>query len=649
MSPMKNSPRNIPPTPDPAADNAAADAPIAASLAPSDGALHDFGFQDETWIDRIRRVRDEPALDRIGNYEVLAAGAPGGQGTVYRCRNADGRIVALKRIHGGPRAARAARERLVRELHVAASLSHPSIVPVRPVELESELALEMDWIDGVPFDLWAFRGDHGLRERRGTGEMLDLLGLICDAVQHAHERGVVHRDLKPSNILVDHEGRPHILDFGIARPLADFSAAASQVTLTDQMVGTPAYASPEQVAGMPGEIDARSDVYSLGVMMYEAFTGVSPYPPGVSLGRLLNSIEFIEPRRPRAIDRSIPREIEAVILRALRKRPQQRYASARDLGEDLQRCAAGQSPRAARPDLFFDLRFIARRHPAMTGLVASSAAIMIVAGALVGLYTLRLRAARDDTLAAHQAAERVNELLTNLLYQTEGFSDPPNSKLAGLLDDADKWIAEELNDDRWALARAQVAFGRMYAQLEQWEKAEKHLAAALDEYRGLGKADRPNVAAALSGLGLARAYLGDARAVPTQREALAMIVRLNPPPSREPANYFAALGETLLVTSAGAQVKDADQAFAQAFRLTQAIPNWHASLMLSRARALLHVNAPEDALAVLRDAIEIFERSKMSPADRNYRQCLKLLVDALNRTGKSDEAEIFRKRFATPP
>jgi len=396
---------------------------------------------------------------------------------------------------------------------------------------------------------------------------------------------------------------------------------------------------------MRDEIDARSDVYSLGVLMYEAFTGVSPYPPSLSLGRLLSAVELLEPMRPRSIDRSIPRDIEAVILKALRKRREHRYSSVRALGEDLRRCAAGQTPQAERPNLLFDLRFFARRHPILTGLTAFAAAIILVAATFVSIYTVRLRQARNETLAAHEAAERVNDLLTNLLFAMEKLSDSTGSSLTRLLDGADKWLPRELGGDPWALARAQVSFGRMYGNLQQWQKAESHLAAALNEYRGLGKSDRTNVADALSWLGLAQAYLGNAQAVATQREALSMIERLEPPTSRNLANYYAALGESLLVTSPGSNHAEADDYYSRAFQLTEKIPAWQASLMISKARALVHVNAFDGALVVLRAANAAFESAGMSPTDRNYHQCLTLLLDVLIRLDMPDEAATIRQRL----
>ena len=640
-STMKNSRRQNADTPERKADSDGE--PGAGSRSQPAGTDTAFGFVNDSWLGRLRAACKDNPLDQVGSYEVLDVCARGGQGTVYRCRRTDGRLVALKRIHGGVGASRVARERLLRELEVATKLSHSSIVPVRPVDLPDDLAIEMDWIEGVPFIAWA-RGVNNTNSRVHE-ELLAVLQQICDAVQHAHDYGVVHRDLKPSNILVDRHDQPHILDFGIARPLGDFSATASQLTFTDQLLGTPAYASPEQVAGTRDEIDARSDVYSLGVLMYEAFTGVGPYPPSLSLGRLLSAVELMEPMRPRSIDRAIPRDIEAVILKALRKRREDRYSSVRALREDLRRCAAGQAPQAERPNMLFDVRFFTRRHPILTGLTVFAAAFVLIAVTLVSIYAVRLQHARNETLAAHQAAERVNDLLTNLLFATEEFSDPTDSRLTRLLDDADKWVPRELAGDPWALARAQVSFGRMYGNLQQWQKAEYHLAAALNEYRGLGKSDRTNVADALSWLGLAQAYLGNAQSVATQREALSMIERLEPPSSRNCANYYAALGESLLVTSSGSNHAEADEYYSRAFQLTEGIPGWQASLMISKARALVHVNALDEALVVLRTAKVTFESDRANPTDRNYRQCLTLLLDVLSRLDMPDEALPIRQRL----
>lgn len=340
--------------------------------------LPDFGFDSEAWLEHARRIAATTELGRIGDYVVLDIAGRGGQGTVYCCQRAGRSPVALKRIHGGVSASRAARDRLARELECTAMLAHPAISAARPVEIDGELLLEMDWIDGVPLSEWASDGEDG--RRRPADELVGLFVEICAAVQHAHDRGIVHCDLKPSNILIDRQGRPHILDFGIARPLAEIGATTTLLTLTDSLVGTPAYASPEQVTGESTDIDVRSDVYSLGVLMYEAFTGVSPYPPHLSLGRLLCAIEDWEPRRPRSRNRGVSSEVEAVILRALQKDPQRRYATVGELHADLEKCRRGERPEARHPVVRAGLRRFRRQHPVAAWLLISAGILAFVIG-----------------------------------------------------------------------------------------------------------------------------------------------------------------------------------------------------------------------------------------------------------------------------
>ncbi|MCG3128982.1 MAG: Serine/threonine-protein kinase PrkC [Phycisphaerae bacterium] len=237
------------------------------SLDPRLDALFGFDRDDEDWLRTVRDRRAEPSLGRVGPYELIEVLGRGGQGVVYRARQpGTGREVAIKRISAGLFASPESRARFEREIEAVATLDHPNIVAVYGAEvIDDQPLLVMQAIAGLPFDRWAALAG----QRRPRREILGVFVLVCDAIQHAHQRGVIHRDIKPSNILVDSHGRPHVLDFGLAR-LERATPAAATLTQTGGFLGTPAYAAPEQLRGLVREIDVRSDVYALGAVLYEA-------------------------------------------------------------------------------------------------------------------------------------------------------------------------------------------------------------------------------------------------------------------------------------------------------------------------------------------------------------------------------------------
>lgn len=317
-----------------------------------------------------------PPRDLIPGYDILREIHRGGQGVVYQALQvATGRKVAVKVMHEGPHGGPAARERFKREIQLIAALDHPNIVKVVDSGINQDrYYYAMDYIGGKPLDA------HVRQSGLPIDQVLRTFAKICDAVQYAHRRGVVHRDLKPGNILVDRRGEPHVLDFGMAKVAAGEVIGGSRpmlISITGQVLGTLPYMSPEQASGNPDHVDSRTDVYSLGVILYQLLTGEYPYEVVGNMRDVLDRILTAAPRRPSTFQRRIDHDLETIVLKALAKEPERRYQSASDLGRDLERFIAGQPVEAKRASGWYVLRKRMQRH--RRAVVATSVFALIVA------------------------------------------------------------------------------------------------------------------------------------------------------------------------------------------------------------------------------------------------------------------------------
>ncbi|MEX2561182.1 MAG: serine/threonine-protein kinase, partial [Pirellulales bacterium] len=317
-------------------------------------------------------ARKEPGPLRLryfGDYELLFEIARGGMGVVYKARQLKlNRDVAVKMILAGQLASADDVSRFHVEAEAAAHLDHPGIVPVYEVgEHEGCHFFSMGFVEGTSL---AAQLAQGPLEPSATAE---LMVDVCDAIQYAHEQGVIHRDLKPQNILLDKQGRPRVTDFGLAKRVAKDSGLTSD----GAVLGTPNYMPPEQAAGHTDKIGPAADVYSLGAVLYTALTGRPPFQAATPVATVMQVIHR-EPAAPRQLNAVIPRDLETIALKCLEKDPARRYATAGELGNELRRFLAGE-PILARPigPAGRSWRWC-RRHPHEASLAAVAALLIAV-------------------------------------------------------------------------------------------------------------------------------------------------------------------------------------------------------------------------------------------------------------------------------
>jgi hypothetical protein len=315
------------------------------------------------------------------------------------------RRVAIKFLRNGIASSRADLMRFRREADILGRVRHPNIVTIHEAGVASgSQYFVMDYIAGLPLDV------HVRDAALSVEETVCLFATICDAVSAAHQHGVLHRDLKPANILVDENGEPHVLDFGLAAS-ADPAHHHASLTIPGQFIGSILWASPEHVSGNPASIDVRSDVYAMGLILYSMLAGQLPYRSFVALREQLQAIAHDAPTPPRAFQPDIPKDLELITLKCLSKEPQRRYQSAAELSADLRRLLA-QQPIIARGDsTWYVLSKIVRRHrQAIAVAVALALITVFYAGTMTVLYRRALLAQADARTSAQEADESAHAL-----------------------------------------------------------------------------------------------------------------------------------------------------------------------------------------------------------------------------------------------
>lgn len=458
--------------------------------------------------DVLRTMAGSTELDpmvgaSIGPYRIEKLLGAGGMGAVYLGTRADGAFeqkVAIKVVRRGMDT-----DEILRRFHferqTLAQLKHPNIAVLHDGGSlpDGRPYLVMEFVDGIP--LTTYCRQNGL----DTTDRLRLFRLVCAAVQFAHQNLVIHRDLKPSNILVTTDGIPKLLDFGIAKVLAQGSDSAT-VTIKDEQRLTPEYASPEQVDGRP--VTTTSDIYSLGVILYEMLAGRTPYQFKTRTAAEIQRVRKTSPQRPSTVAgdpspgnastarlrRELRGDLDTIVLMAMRNEPERRYASAEQLAADIDRYMRGLPVIARRDTLWYRTgKFLRRR-----ALASSLAGLMLLAtGAGIAAVMWQANEAarqRDEAFVARDQQEAVARFLHDVLASADPFGAGARATVRQVLDAASDRIDGELRDQPLVQANIRSTIGMAYLGLGENAQSEKHIRNAYEQRLALLGPDHHDVA-----------------------------------------------------------------------------------------------------------------------------------------------------------
>lgn len=566
-------------------------------------------------------VEDSPVPDLVGThvegFRIVRLIARGGMGMVWEAEQDEPRRrVALKTMHTGLLSPRS-RRRFRFESELLATLRHPAIAQVLSagvIELGAG-GISVPWFaleyveDAEPLTTFA------VGRRLDLAAKLRLFQTVCNAIQHAHQRGVIHRDLKPANLLVDHSGQVKVIDFGVARVLETASSQEhSGGTRSGEVVGTLETMSPEQVCGKQDEVDARSDVYALGCVLYVLATGRQPHElAGLPLSEVTQKIREVEPVAPSRLVPGLPRELDWIVATALAKDPQRRYASASELEHEIQRVLdrepvlAGPASRSYRIGKFW------QRH--RLGIVIAAFLVLAVLLGLVGAFWGMLQRQRAEAAESKMRAEtRLTKGFSR--WFLELFGDLSPDEVDGrpldrrrLLLHASSWIRSELTGEPQLASNLLRVVGQVHAGYGEFQQARAALREAVALARKVGTEADFDLAEALVRFGqLARRNDETGAAEEALREALAIEERLFGATSPKLGTLLNELGVLLAATRP-------DEALGYYRRTYEMLvarygeDHGDAAMVLANMGMLeLHAHRYEAAKAIIERALPILER-----------------------------------------
>ena len=576
---------------------------------------------------------DEPR--RVGPYEILKPLGEGGMGVVYEALQTDPvrRHVAIKIIRRGMDS-QAVASRFETERQALAVMDHPCIAKVFDAGAmpDGRLYFAMELVRGEPITTYCDRQRLSVRERLG------LFVHLCHAVQHAHQKGVIHRDLKPTNVLVEEQGRepmPKVIDFGIAKATAESPGEDMHLTRHGQLVGTPAYMSPEQAAHGSVDIDTRSDIYALGVMLYELLSGALPLDPSeMDLLEFVQQLRWMESDAPRAsvrftslgakcrdvarsrsttvdgLRRELERDLDWILAKAIEKSRARRYPTATGMAADIERYLRDEPVSARPPGRWYRATKFVNRHRA--GVLASAVAALALVMSTAGVGIALVRATKAEEAARRDAttAERVAGLLESLFSATEPGETRGRSMTAEqLLKRGTEKVRLELRSEPAVQSRMLSTLSRVHGSLGLYEEARVLAQEALQVEESLGSSDEKALASALLELGESHQRLGrfyEARAA--LQRALALREGRYGPESVETAEAMARLANLLWQLDELGPARELNER-ALAIRQQKLGPNHLDTAHSQRSLALVLQSQGEhkEALSLLVQAQSIYE------------------------------------------